>query len=315
MSNYSFCLFRIPENGRRVLWEITNICNYSCSYCIFSAQSKKMDGELTTDEVFKTLKGLKANNYTHIKITGGEPFVRNDLLKILKKAVDLGFEIDVSTNGSFITPEKAQEIKKINLKMVHVSLDGHNAKTHELVRGVNTFERTIRGIRNLVENDIYVRIGTVIYKENENNIEDIVRLVVNLGVNEIIFSFMEPVGRMKDDYTLVSNRDIQGLKSEIENISDRYKHIIKVSYSFTEEVDSCEEGNCPGGSKFLYIDNLGRVSPCTWVAEVKQSFISDKTLKEYTVNEIIESISIKSFLSYIDSLKSKNIKGCPVKRR
>ena len=42
MNRYPFCLFRIPENGGRVLWEITNTCNYNCSYCIFSSETKKI---------------------------------------------------------------------------------------------------------------------------------------------------------------------------------------------------------------------------------------------------------------------------------
>ena len=58
MNRYPFCLFRIPENGGRVLWEITNTCNYHCSYCIFSSETIKYENELTTDEVKRTIKEL-----------------------------------------------------------------------------------------------------------------------------------------------------------------------------------------------------------------------------------------------------------------
>ena len=56
MNRYPFCLFRIPENGGRVLWEITNTCNYHCSYCIFSSESKKYENELSTEEIKKAIK-------------------------------------------------------------------------------------------------------------------------------------------------------------------------------------------------------------------------------------------------------------------
>ena len=59
MNRYPFCLFRIPENGGRVLWEITNTCNYHCSYCIFSSESKKYENELSTEEIKKAIKELK----------------------------------------------------------------------------------------------------------------------------------------------------------------------------------------------------------------------------------------------------------------
>ena len=67
MENYSICLFRIPEEGGRVLWEITNSCNYTCGYCIFTAENGKVSGELTTEEVFEVLEGLKTRDCSHIK--------------------------------------------------------------------------------------------------------------------------------------------------------------------------------------------------------------------------------------------------------
>lgn len=150
MNRYPFCLFRIPENGGRVLWEITNTCNYHCSYCIFSSEAKEYEDELTTDEVKRTIKDLKENNFTYIKFTGGEPFTRKDMTEILKYASELGFDMDISTNASLITDEIAKELKNIKFPMVHVSLDGHDKETHEYVRGENTFERTLK--RNFVFN-------------------------------------------------------------------------------------------------------------------------------------------------------------------
>ena len=155
MNRYPFCLFRIPENGGRVLWEITNTCNYHCSYCIFSSETIKYENELTTDEVKKTIKELKDNNFTYIKFTGGEPFTRKDMTDILKYAIELGFDMDISTNASLITENIAKELKDMNFPMVHVSLDGADKNSHEFVRGKDTFERTLKGIKYLTENKIY----------------------------------------------------------------------------------------------------------------------------------------------------------------
>lgn len=118
MNRYPFCLFRIPENGGRVLWEITNTCNYHCSYCIFSSESKKYEHELTTDEVKRAIKELKENNFTYIKFTGGEPFTRKDMTEILKYANEFGFDMDISTNASLITDGIAKELKNINFPMI-----------------------------------------------------------------------------------------------------------------------------------------------------------------------------------------------------
>lgn len=309
MNRYPFCLFRIPENGGRVLWEITNTCNYHCSYCIFSSESKKYENELTTDEVKRVIQDLKKNNFSYIKFTGGEPFARKDMLEILKYSSELGFDMDISTNASLITSQIAKELKAIDFPMVHVSLDGYDKDSHEYVRGKNTFESTLRGIKNLTENNIYIRIGTVIYKKNEDNLEDIVKLANKLNANEIIFSFMEADGRLEGDESIISKRLVKDVKNEIELLAEKYENQIKVKYSFSEKNNSDSCGICPAVSKFLYINNLGQISPCTWVSSQYQS---ELTLKNNTFEEIVKSSPIQNYLKYI---KEDEIKGCPASRR
>jgi MoaA/NifB/PqqE/SkfB family radical SAM enzyme len=315
LDDYSFCLFRIPKDGARVIWEITNLCNYTCSYCIFSSDSKEIPEELNTNEVFNALDDLKSANFTHLKFTGGEPFARNDFMNILEKSKNLGFIIDVSTNASLIDSEKASKLKDYNLQMVHVSVDGHDKITHEEVRGYNTYDRTITGLKNLVENDIYVRIGTVIFKGNENRLENMIQSAVSLGVNEIIFSFMEPVGKIKNNDSLISKRSISNVKSEIEALAESYKDYIIVNHSFNEEVKNYENGTCPAVNKFLFIDNLGKVSPCPWVVQHCPEYKSESTLKNSKLNEVLESSPIEGYLSVVRRLDFEGIRGCPVRLR
>lgn len=310
MNRYPFCIFRIPENGGRVLWEITNTCNYHCSYCMFSSEAKKYENELTTEEVKKAIKDLKGNNFTYIKFTGGEPFVRKDMVEILKYASELGFDMDISTNASLLTSEIVKELKAINFPMIHVSLDGYDKNSHEYVRGKNTFEPTIRGIKILTENGIYTRLGTVIYSQNEDYLEKIVALASDLKVNEIIFSFMEPMGRLKEDDELLSKRSLESVKKEIEEIAIKYESKIKVKYSLSENKICKSEEICPAVKRFIYINNLGEISPCTRIVSKKQEYKSKMTLKNNSLNEIINSEPIQKYLKYLEANK---ITGCPIK--
>lgn len=312
MNRYPFCIFRIPENGGRVLWEITNTCNYHCSYCMFSCEAQKYDNELNTEEVMQAIKDLKENNFTYIKFTGGEPFIRKDMIEILKYASKLGFDMDISTNASLLTSEIVKNLKSINFSMVHVSLDGYDKKSHEFVRGNNTFEPTIRGIKLLTENGIYTRLGTVIYSQNENDLEKIVKLASELKVNEIIFSFMEPMGRVKEDDELLSKRTAESVKQEIENLIVKYDKKIKVKYSLSENKFCKSEEICPAINKFIYINNLGEVSPCTRIVSKNPEYKSKLTLKENTLSEILQSEPIQKYLEYLEKNK---IIGCPINRR
>jgi len=313
--DYSFCLFRIPENGARVIWEITNSCNYSCGYCIFSSEKAKIAGELTFEEVSKMLKGLRSKGFSHIKFTGGEPFIRKDFMDILKQTSDMGLVFDVSTNASLINAQKAQQLRQYGLSMAHVSVDGPNQQIHEQARGKNTYDKTIHGLRNLLDNGIYTRIGTAIFKANEDHLEEMICSAADLGSNEVIFSFMEPVGRMKAQQIDLSQRSIGDVKSELDQLAKAYAGKIKVNYSFTEDPKLSSTGICPAASKFLYIDNLGRISPCTWVAADNPRYISQKTIRNATFEEIMETEPISSYLGHIDRLSQNGFRGCPMRTR
>lgn len=307
VKDYSFCKFRIPQEGKRVIWEITNECNYGCKYCIFASTGRKPEGELDTQQVFKVLKELRENGFTYVKYTGGEPFIRDDMLEILKETKSLGFDCDISTNASKITPQIAQELALLNLEMIHVSLDGHTKEIHESVRGKKSFIQTIDGLKNLTEAKNKIRIGTVIHSQNESSLQEMIKYCESLGVDELIFSIMEPVGRLKGKNTGLSTKSYEELKQSIIN----YPHTIKVSHNIEPLIKPLIPAHkinvktCPGGDKFLFINSLGAISPCTWVSEKRPDLITEN-IKDKPLSLIMDSMV--RFQSI-----AKNLPGvCPV---
>lgn len=285
------CKFTIPENGGKAIWEITHQCNYNCSYCIFSCNQQKVMGELTTEECFHVIDELIKKDFKHLKITGGEPFLRKDIIDILRYASQK-LITDVSTNASLLTKEKVDLLNQIKLKMIHVSLDGLKDE-HESVRGLNTYAQTIRGLDYLKESTNKVRIGCVIHKNNENTLKSITESVISTGADEIIYSIMEPPENSSKD--LVKTKSNNKLITELNDIKHEYQKDIIVNYNFGNQPNYVT--SCPAGNLFLYIDNLGRVSPCPWVHEVNKNCISSITLRNSTLDEILEDQEIKKFLS------------------
>lgn len=291
------CKFTLPEDGGKVIWEITHNCNYGCSYCIFSCDKKRVDGELTTEECFHVIDELVKNGFKHLKITGGEPFIRKDIVDILEYA-SKNLIVDVSTNASLITEEIVLELNKIKLKMIHVSLDG-NKEEHESVRGKLTYDRTIRGLNALKKSKNKVRIGSVIHANNEKDLENLVKDSISLNANEIIFSIMEPVdGQSKSLVKTISNEE---LISNLDELKAKYKDNIIVNYNFGKQPIFVKK--CPAGDKFLYINNMGFVSPCPWVYENNKKCISSKSLRNNNLKEVLKDNNISMFLSE----KSKGI--------
>lgn len=283
------CKFTIPEDGGKAIWEITHQCNYHCSYCIFACNGKKIPGELSTTECFKVIDELVKNGFKYLKVTGGEPFLRGDIIEILDYA-SKRMIVDVSTNASLITEEIVEKLNGMSLKMIHVSLDG-NLLEHETVRGINTYLRTIRGLSYLRRSKNKVRIGSVIHKLNENTLEELVDDCENLGADEVIFSIMEAVNGRGSDY--VKTKSCDELDREIKSIKNNGKYKIEVNYNFGDQPNYvC---SCPGGDRFIYINHLGQISPCTWLAEKDSNFISKGSIKDNDFDELLEEDNLKVF--------------------
>ena len=284
------CKFTLPNNEGKAIWEITHQCNYNCSYCIFSCNSKKIDGELTTEECYHIIDELVLHNFNHLKITGGEPFIRKDILEILKYASER-LITDISTNASLITPEKVELLNQLKLKMIHVSLDGDKLE-HESVRGNNTYERTIKGLEALRKSVNKVRIGSVIHSNNQYDLESLILDSVGLEADEIIFSIMEPVAGQ--DRSLVKTVPNEVLISQIDELREKYNGQITVNYNFGKQPNFVHR--CPAGDKFLYINNFGNVSPCPWVLESDKTCITTKSLRDNSLEEIKQDKVLVRFL-------------------
>lgn len=284
------CKFTLPNNEGKAIWEITHQCNYNCSYCIFSCNGKKIDGELTTEECYHIIDELVLHNFKHLKITGGEPFIRKDILEILKYASER-LITDISTNASLITPEKVKLLNELKLKMIHVSLDGDKLE-HESVRGNNTYERTIKGLEALRKSVNKVRIGSVIHRDNQYDLESLILNSVDLEADEIIFSIMEPVAGQ--DRTLVKTVPNEVLIPQIDDLKEKYNGQIIVNYNFGKQPNFVHR--CPAGDKFIYINNFGNISPCPWVLENDKTCITTKSLRDNSLEEIKKDKVLVCFL-------------------
>ena len=306
----SGCRFRIPRDSGRALWQITNRCNYRCGYCIFGSGDECSGPELSLETIRRVLFELKAQNFRYIKFTGGEPFIRPDLIPVLDYAAELGLSADVSSNAALITAETARRLKPIGLSMVHVGLDGHTAVVSEAARGTGTFEASLRGLRNLLDAGVPVRIGCVIFRQNEYSLKEMVKFSAGLGAAELVFSMMVPLGRLKGDLSNAAQRDQAALSGEIESLAMEYANQIKVSANFGDGAGQTCGAVCPGGTRFLYIDHTGYISPCTWVAEESSRFRSSRTLAEAPLEELLQSEPLRAYQKRIRSLPC----GCPMER-
>jgi AdoMet-dependent heme synthase len=294
-SNARSCLFRLPRQGGRAIWQITNRCNYRCRYCMFGSGAQAGESELTSAEALRVLEQLHGWGCTALKLTGGEPMMRSDILDIIERACRLGWEVDISTNASLISAGAARRIAATGLKMVHVSLDGPSAAVHEAARGRGTFLPTLRGLTALLEAGIWVRIGCVIFRDNQERLEEMIRFCAGLGAPELVFSLMGPAGRVSPGSVLLPARPVADLASELDLLAQAFNPAMKIGHNLSPSGCAACSSGCPGGERFLFIDNLGRVAPCTWVAQWMPQHLSMLDLRHHSLSEILVSRQLASY--------------------
>jgi len=95
--------------------------------------------------------------------------------------------------------KKAEEFKKAGLQFAQISLDGSKPETHDFFRGVpGSFEKTVRGIKNCVAEDMFVEVATTATRYNVNEVPALIDLTAKLGADWFMLYNFIPTGRGKD---------------------------------------------------------------------------------------------------------------------
>ena len=203
-SNYDFESLPIYNKSELTGFhiEITNACNMVCEHCYVSS-GKKMENELTFDEIKTAIDMLPSFSGKKIVISGGEPATRKDCGEIIEYCVmKCGHDVDVYTNGRNF-PEKLtkkiQEINKLSSNAqvrLQVSLEGATEKTNDQIRGPGSFSDTMKSLKmfqrmNLNRNVI---LFICITKFNIDEIDEMFRLAERLDVSTLVFSQWQKQG-------------------------------------------------------------------------------------------------------------------------
>jgi radical SAM protein with 4Fe4S-binding SPASM domain len=178
-----------------VVWNYTNACNLRCRHCYQNAEKPSAD-ELSTEERLEVVDQLEKAHVSSIAFSGGEPLMRADFFQVAEHAARKGIYVSVATNGTLMTKQAVRKLKAAGVRYAEVSLDGATAETHDTFRGVpGSFGRTVEGIKNLVEEDVYTCIATTATKYNFYEVPSIVELAKMLHVKRVIVFNFIPTGR------------------------------------------------------------------------------------------------------------------------
>lgn len=210
---------RIPDVNKLYI-EATTGCNLQCSTCIRNEWSDPLAPmqKSTFEKIVESLDGLP--DLKRVVFTGfGEPLTHPHILEMIAAIREHHIDVTVGTNGLLLKPKIAEELIRMGVDRVMVSIDGGEPDTYKNIRGA-LLSQVIQSIRDLnqIKHDMKslipaVGVEFVVMKSNQGELGQLVELAKNLNISRILVSNVLAYSREMLDQKLYSYEPIQPFKS------------------------------------------------------------------------------------------------------
>ena len=184
--------------GRKVDYlrvSVTERCNFRCQYCMpekpFSWVPK--ENLLSYEDLFKFIKVSIDEGIKKVRITGGEPLLREGLDVFIKMVFDYKNDIDLAlTTNGFLLPKVAQKLKDAGLKRINISLDSLNPATAAKIAQKDVLDTVLEGIQAASDAGLKIKINCVPIKGiNDCDVIEVLDFCKNKGYTVRFIEFME----------------------------------------------------------------------------------------------------------------------------
>jgi SynChlorMet cassette radical SAM/SPASM protein ScmE len=172
---------RLMRTPKKVDVAITNRCNLRCRYCYHfeSAGDAGAGGDLPASEWLRFFEELNRLSVTSVTLSGGEPFIREDLKQIIDGIVRNRMRFAILSNGTLIGDDMAAFLASTGrCDHVQVSIDGSIPVTHDAMRGKGSFTKALAGLLTLRRHNVRTAVRVTIHRKNVHDLEAVARLLL-----------------------------------------------------------------------------------------------------------------------------------------
>jgi AdoMet-dependent heme synthase len=272
--------------------DLTYRCDLACSHCYLEDRRRR---ELTVAEYREFSAELAGLGGFYLLISGGDVFVRRDALDILWAAAEQRFDMTMITHAMAIDDACADELQAMGMRRVGVSVYHTDPAIHDRVtRRKGSFERTMAGVRRLLERGIEVNLKCPVFEDNDGAERVMPALAESLGAS-LELGVRIRGGNDGTDRLLALNMNLDA-KANV------YDCIYSKAYSLDELVfKSTEERTCLAGHGSAYLSPDGTVQPCLDYEE------SVGNIREQSFTEIWRDSPL---LNRLRGIRRKSFTGC-----
>jgi AdoMet-dependent heme synthase len=302
LSNQSFDFF--------VQWHLTERCNLRCRHCY---QSGGGTGEITLEQGKEILAQVSdmlrawEDAYdigfsSSFNVTGGEPFLRQDLFLILEEIRKKRFDVFLLTNGVLLDREKAGRLAALGIKGVQVSIEGPE-EIHDSIRGKGGFAAAMGGVGHLLDAGLTVTLNATLSTINADYFREMIAVAVSAGVQRLGFSRLVPAGRGLELADMMLDKEkVRNLYEEIFAMKVNGLDIVTgdpVASQMREGTGSGETGDiplggCSAGASGITLLPDGTILPCRRLPIPIGNVLKDSLREVWATSEVLEALRDKT---------------------
>lgn len=200
--------------------DLTNRCNLNCDFCFANARACGFVYEPDFDTVIRMMEVLRAERPVAapaVQFSGGEPTMREDLIDIIRKAREMGFnQVQIATNGITIAkdPDLPKKLREAGLSTAYLHFDGVTPDTNHILKS------NLKAVENCEKAGLgLVLVPTIIKGKNDHQIGDIIRFAADhiSTIRGINFQPIAFTGAAGEDDVRRERITIPEILSDIEN--------------------------------------------------------------------------------------------------
>ncbi len=203
---------------------ITNRCNVRCFYCHHDGIVAQ-DYEMTHEEIYRVAKIAKHIGVTKIRLSGGEPLIREDIVEIVRKLSSLNFrDVSITTNG-ILLEKYADALVEAGLNRVNVSFDTLKPETYLFITKSNYMKMAKNGIKKAVEAGLDpVKVNMVVMNGiNHEEIWDMFQYCKENGVVLQLIELLKTENCEEAEFLDQYHYNMHPLEEELEKMSSQVK--------------------------------------------------------------------------------------------
>lgn len=287
-------------------FELLPICNMDCKMCYIRMSPNEMHQQgtpLSVNDWLRIGKEAATSGCMFLLLTGGEPLLYPDFLKLYEGLRYLGIIIALNTNGTLIDKQIAETFKYNQPRRVNISLYGASDNTYkELCGNPKGFTQVMNGIHLLLDAGVQVKINFTPTPQNYHDLEKVIEITENLNIPISTPTYMFPPERKPGE---ISSHSINRLTPQ--QAAQEQLKVIRIGHPYladyinyiketledikeTEEEEVAPPGGllCTAGISSFWVNWKGEISPCGMLQKPARS------LKEHSFKEGWEAIKTET---------------------